>query len=75
MSLRDRRVISSMTPEAKAKAQRLESEGRDPVTGKKEGAKASPCPACEVKAAGKRDASPAKTGTPGVSGENRGGAA
>jgi hypothetical protein len=40
-----------MTREAEAKAQRLQAEGKDPVTGRKEGAKAAPCPACEVKAA------------------------
>ena len=51
MSMRDRRILSSMTQEARAKAQKLQAEGRDPITGRKEGVKAAPCPACEVKAA------------------------
>jgi hypothetical protein len=35
MSIRDRRLISAMTPEAKEKQERLEAEGRDPITGRK----------------------------------------
>lgn len=38
-----------MTAEAKAEADKRKSEGKDPVTGKKEGGKAAPCPKCEVK--------------------------
>jgi hypothetical protein len=49
MSLRSRRIISSMTAEAKAEADKRRSEGRDPVTGKKAGGKPAPCPQCEVK--------------------------
>ncbi|MDR0374408.1 MAG: hypothetical protein LBH85_01610 [Treponema sp.] len=35
MSVRDRRRISAMTPEAREKMARLEAEGKDPVTGRK----------------------------------------
>lgn len=34
MSLRERRIISAMTPEAEAKMARMEAEGLDPITGK-----------------------------------------
>jgi hypothetical protein len=48
MSLRDRRLLSSKTAEAKAEAEKRVSEGKDPVTGKREGGKPAPCPRCEV---------------------------
>jgi hypothetical protein len=34
MSIRGRRLISSMTPEAKEKVARCDAEGRDPITGR-----------------------------------------
>jgi hypothetical protein len=34
MGVRERRLISAMTPEAKEKRERLEAEGRDPITGR-----------------------------------------
>jgi hypothetical protein len=40
-----------MTPEARAKAEKLRAEGKDPITGRKPGAKSAPCPACEIKKA------------------------
>jgi hypothetical protein len=49
MSLRSRRIDSSMTAEAKALAEKRLREGKDPVTGKNEGGKTAPCPRCEVK--------------------------
>jgi hypothetical protein len=36
MSVRGRRLISAMTPEAKEKIARFEGEGRDLITGKKQ---------------------------------------
>jgi hypothetical protein len=38
MSMRERRILSAMTAEAREKQERLEAEGRDPLTGR---------PACE----------------------------
>jgi hypothetical protein len=40
-----------MTPEARAKAEKLRAEGKDPVTGRKPDKNAVPCPACEIKKA------------------------
>jgi hypothetical protein len=40
-----------MTPEAKAKAEKLRSEGKDPITGRNPDKKSAPCPACEIKKA------------------------
>ena len=48
MGYKDKRIISAMTPEAKAKTAKMESEGRNPVTGLKNGCKKPPCPACEI---------------------------
>jgi hypothetical protein len=66
MSLRERRILSSMTQEAMAKAEKLKAEGKDPVTGKKKGGKTVPCPKCEV---GKTEPpSGRKSGTTGTTG-------
>jgi hypothetical protein len=35
MSIKARRIISAMTPEAVEKVERFEAEGRDPITGRK----------------------------------------
>jgi hypothetical protein len=71
MSIKARRLVSSMTPEAKAKARQLETEGKDPITGRKPGAKAARCPSCEVK----RPPNPGNQGKSPVPPENKGGAA
>ena len=34
MSMRQRRIVSAMTSEAREKRERLEAEGRDPLTGR-----------------------------------------
>jgi hypothetical protein len=83
MSLRERRLMSSMTPEARAKAEKLRTEGKDPITGRKPGKKAAPCPACEIEKAkdaakaaeSKADAARAAPPSGAKSTENRGGAA
>jgi hypothetical protein len=49
MSLRDRRIVSSMTVQARVEADKRKSEGKDPITGKKEGATTAPCPRCEIR--------------------------
>ena len=49
MSLRDRRIVSSVSPEAAAIAAKRIAEGKDPVTGKKCDEHKPGCPTCEVK--------------------------
>jgi hypothetical protein len=34
MSMRERRIVSAMTAEAREKRERLEAEGKDPLTGR-----------------------------------------
>jgi hypothetical protein len=48
MSWRDRRLVSGVTPEKDARAKKLQAEGKDPFTGKEEGKKTAPCPACDI---------------------------
>jgi hypothetical protein len=62
-----------MTPEAKAKAEKLRAQGKDPITGRKPGAKPAPCPACEIEKA--KDAAKAAPPPGGKPPEGKGGAA
>jgi hypothetical protein len=50
MSMRERRILSAMTAEAREKRERMEEEGRDPLTGRPE-CEGTDC-ACEQKHGG-----------------------